>query len=211
MSKKEAPKTNGKLVPSYDKLIEIIGAQKILGKIIIFLSGTWDLIHIGHCRYFLSAIEEVMRITARSREDIILVVGVDNDEEVKARKGKFRPIVPESERAEMLEYLESVNYVIIKTEAEQSWNLAELIKPNYVVISKTTKVVGEERDTMIEKIRQFADDVVLLPPQAETSTTGKIRLLLIEPLDDVRKEFDTFVTGFYSVLDRISGSGGDRL
>jgi len=188
-----------KIISGYDRLAEIINAQKVLGKKIVFLSGTFDLFHIGHCRYFLSAIDAVITKTGKSREDIILVVGVDSDAEVKERKGPYRPIVSEDERAEVVAYNEDVDYVIIKEEKEFNWNLAQAIKTDFIILSESTNVIYEGgRDQMIKDIKKWAEDVILLPPQAETSTTGKIHRLLTETLVNAKEKI-------LSIFDELLG------
>lgn len=213
----ENPRTGKKLIPSYEEIAKIVAAQKTLGKVIVFLSGTWDLLHIGHCRYFHSAIEAAVESAAKTfgrviaEEDVILVVGVDNDAEVKVRKGEFRPIVPQEERIEMLTYLEDVDYVVLKQETQQSWALAELLHPDYLILSESTTVVGSDRETMIADIKKWAGEVLVLPAQATTSTTGKIRTLLTGTVANIRVEFDklidTITREFHSSLDKLSGGG----
>jgi bifunctional ADP-heptose synthase (sugar kinase/adenylyltransferase) len=200
------PKNNGKLVPSYDDLIQKVQALKVLGKVIVFLSGTWDLLHVGHCRYFRSAVLAAAEATGRSKQDVILIVGVDNDKEVKSRKGDFRPIVPEDERSEILEYLEDISYVVLKTEKEQSWALVELIGPDFLILSETTQFINEEaKEAMLQKLKQWAKDVIMLPPQAPTSTTGKIRTLITGAFVNARQKFDSFVDEFHSLMDELGG------
>jgi len=190
---------NSKIIPSYDRLVEIVNAQKVLGKVIVFLSGTFDLFHIGHCRYFLSAIESVARKTSKDKDDIILIVAVDSDTEVRKRKGEHRPIVPQDERAEMLTYTTDVDYVIIKQEEEYSWRLGELIKPDFLILSESTDFLHEGgRDGMIGEIKNWAKDILILPPQAETSTTGKIHKLHTDTLAKVKEKIN-------SALNELSG------
>jgi|GEM_PF-248991 len=201
------PKTSNQMCLSYDDIKQKVEALKILDKVIVFLMGTWDLLHVGHCRYFRSAIEAVIKKTGKAREDIVLIVGVDNDQEVKNRKGKFRPIVPQQERLEMLTHIKYVDYVILKIEEEQSWDIVDLLKPNFLVISESTKFINEEKELMIKKLEQWADEVIILPPQAETSTTGKIRTLLTGTVVPIREKFENFVHDFNSLLDKMVGGG----
>lgn len=188
-----------KIISEYDRLVEIISAHKVLGKKIVFLSGTFDLFHIGHCRYFLSAIDAVITKMGKSREDIVLVVGVDSDDEVKGRKGPYRPIVSEDERAEVVAYNEDVDYVVIKKEKEFNWELAKMIKADFIILSESTKVIYDGgREQMIKDIKEWAEDVFVLPPQAETSTTGKIHRLLTETLVNAREKIN-------SIFDELLG------
>jgi rfaE bifunctional protein nucleotidyltransferase chain/domain len=72
-------------------------------KKIVLTSGTFDLLHIGHIRYL---------DTVRSHGDIVVVM-LSSDARVKARKGPTRPIIPEADRAQMLDALKVVDYVFI--------------------------------------------------------------------------------------------------
>lgn len=70
---------------------------------IALTSGTFDLLHVGHLRY-LNAV--------KSLGDIVVVM-LSGDDRVKARKGPTRPIIPENDRAQMLDALKVVDYVFI--------------------------------------------------------------------------------------------------
>ena len=70
---------------------------------IAFTNGWFDLLHPGH----IQTLEK-----ARSLGDL-LVVGVNSDRSVRAIKGPSRPLVPESERAEILAALEAVDFVVL--------------------------------------------------------------------------------------------------
>jgi D-beta-D-heptose 7-phosphate kinase/D-beta-D-heptose 1-phosphate adenosyltransferase len=70
---------------------------------VVFTNGVFDLLHPGHLRYLRQA---------RALGDV-LVVGVNSDRSVRAIKGRGRPIMPESERAEILDALDCVDAVVI--------------------------------------------------------------------------------------------------
>ena len=70
---------------------------------IVLTMGTFDLLHVGHLRY-LNAVKAL---------GDIMVVLLSGDDRVKACKGLQRPIIPEADRAQMLDALEVVDYVLI--------------------------------------------------------------------------------------------------
>jgi cytidyltransferase-like protein len=72
-------------------------------KTIALTSGTFDLLHVGHLRYLESV---------KSLGEIVIVL-LSGDNRVKARKGPNRPIIPENDRARMLDALKIVDYVFI--------------------------------------------------------------------------------------------------
>src|SRR2546422_11315001 len=73
------------------------------GERIVFTNGVFDLLHRGHAEY----LEEARALGDR------LVVGVNSDDSVRRLKGLERPLVPEAERAELLEALACVDLALI--------------------------------------------------------------------------------------------------
>ena len=79
---------------------------KAAGKAVVFTNGCFDLLHPGH----IALLEQ-----ARAEGDV-LVVGLNSDASVTRLKGAGRPIVPASERAEVLCALEAVTRVVVYDE-----------------------------------------------------------------------------------------------
>ena len=72
------------------------------GEKVVFTSGCFDLLHLGHIR----SLEE-----ARSYGDR-LVVALNTDASVRRMKGSERPVIPLRQRAELVAALECVDWVI---------------------------------------------------------------------------------------------------
>ncbi|GEM_PF-28548 len=87
-----------------------------VGRKLVTLNGSFDLLHSGH----LKIISE-----ARKQGDVLLV-GLNSDTSVKGYKGESRPIIPQEQRAEMLLALREVDYVHIFDEAVPMPFLEEL-------------------------------------------------------------------------------------
>lgn len=68
---------------------------------LVFANGCFDLLHPGH----LHLLERARALGDR------LLVAINTDASVRANKGEGRPIIPEAERAEVLDALEFVDYV----------------------------------------------------------------------------------------------------
>ncbi len=101
------------------QLASILQEAKADGTVVVTTNGCFDVLHLGHLRYLQAA---------RQLGDL-LVVAVNSDSSVRELKGENRPLVPESERAEMLAGLACVSYVVIFPELTPINLLAEL-KPN---------------------------------------------------------------------------------
>lgn len=84
-------------------LFALVKRLKRQGKTIVTINGSFDLLHAGHIRSLKEA----------KRQGDALVVLLNSDRSVKLYKGPSRPIVPEEERAEMLEALSCVDYVTL--------------------------------------------------------------------------------------------------
>jgi rfaE bifunctional protein nucleotidyltransferase chain/domain len=89
---------------------------------VVFTNGVFDLLHPGHVRYLRDA---------RALGDA-LIVAVNSDRSVRANKGPTRPINPETERAELLLALESVDAAVIFDEATPH-EIISLIQPDILV------------------------------------------------------------------------------
>lgn len=89
------------------------------GKTIVTTNGCFDILHVGHVRY----LEETKKFAD------VLIVALNSDNSVKRIKGEGRPINNEKDRAEVLNALKSVDYVVLFDENSPAELLAE-IKPD---------------------------------------------------------------------------------
>jgi rfaE bifunctional protein nucleotidyltransferase chain/domain len=94
--------SGGKRIAPED-LPRLRAAATAAGRTIALANGVFDLFHVGHLRYLRGA---------RSEADL-LVVAVNSDASTRLNKGPGRPIVPEAERAEIVEALTCVDYVVL--------------------------------------------------------------------------------------------------
>jgi D-glycero-beta-D-manno-heptose 1-phosphate adenylyltransferase len=69
----------------------------------VVATGVFDLLHVGHLRFLNAA-----RAAGRR-----LVVGIEDDERTRARKGGGRPIVTAAERCELVAALRPVDAVFV--------------------------------------------------------------------------------------------------
>ncbi len=155
---------NNHIIEDYQELKKIVDAHRTLGHKIVCTVGSWDMLHIGHLRYLI-----------KSREyGDVLVVGTDSDRGIKLyKKNNLRPIIPQEERMEMLKYQECVDYVTLIDDIDDSgkwqYELIKLIRPD--VFITTPESYPEEQ---LKDIKQYANEVVVLPRQAQYTSSTKI-------------------------------------
>lgn len=145
---------------SVPEAVTLVEARRRLGQRIVFTNGVFDLLHPGHVRY----------LQAARREGDMLVVGINSDRSVRANKGPSRPIMPEHERAEVLEALACVDAVAVFDE-ETPALIIEALQPDVLVKGADwaqDAIVG--RDT----VEARGGKVVRMPIESGWSTSAII-------------------------------------
>ena len=137
-----------------------IDAMKHGHKRVVFTNGCFDILHPGHIR---------MLEKARSLGDA-LIVGINSDPSVQEIKGPQRPLIPESERAEVLAALESVDFVTVFGETTPRELIAEILPAILVKGSDwgPDEIIGRE------EVEAAGGQVISIPLEAGYSTTKLI-------------------------------------
>lgn len=152
-------------VMARDQLVPLLQAARTQGKRIVFTNGCFDLMHVGHTRYLQAA---------RDLGDL-LVVGVNSDESVRSlNKESDRPVVSESQRAEVVAALGSVDYVILFNEPDPQ-SLIAALQPDVLVKGgdwAVERIVGRE---IVEARGGTVRTIPLVPGVSTTSIIQRIR------------------------------------
>ncbi|HEY4580287.1 MAG TPA: D-glycero-beta-D-manno-heptose 1-phosphate adenylyltransferase [Candidatus Acidoferrales bacterium] len=156
-------------VLSQDELMQVAGREGRGPRRVVFTNGCFDLLHPGH----IQTLEK-----ARSLGDL-LVVGVNSDRSVRAIKGPSRPLVPESERAEILAALEAVDFVVLFDEDTPRELIARL-RPDVLVKGADW---GAEEIVGREQVEAGGGRVVSLPLEPGYSTSAL--------LENIRRSVET--------------------
>ncbi len=139
-----------------------LAALRRQGKRIVFTNGCFELIHPGHVRY----------LAAARRLGDVLVVGLNSDRSVRRlEKAPDRPLVRESDRAEVLAALEAVDYVTLFDE-DTPLQLIRLLQPDVLVKGgdwAPDRIVGAD------VVRARGGSVRSLPYAEGYSTTRLVR------------------------------------
>jgi rfaE bifunctional protein nucleotidyltransferase chain/domain len=117
---------------SLDELLGVREGLRAAGKTLVFTNGVFDLIHVGHVRYLAAA---------RALGDA-LVVAINSDRTVRELKGEGRPVINETDRAEVLAALRQVDYVTIFDELSPRSLIAELL-PDVLVKEEVEAARGK--------------------------------------------------------------------
>lgn len=178
-----------RIVRDYQTIEARVQSARGLGMKIVLTSGTFDIFHEGHARYLEQA---------RSRGDL-LIVGVDSDEKVRRRKGENRPVVGEDERMEILCHSRHVDLVFLKGADDLRWQLIRTVHPDVLIATRETYMEDD-----LVALKEICGEVVVLEPQAATSTTARIRKLVIGAVAQMRVKLAE-VMEFLEELERGKG------
>lgn len=133
---------NAKIV-DLEELSDRSEKLRAAGKKLVATNGCFDLLHVGHVRYLQ---------TARALGDL-LAVGLNSDRSVRELKGSGRPIITESDRAEVLAALGCVDLVTIFPEMRATRFLAAARPAIYVKGGDySSEALNEEERAALKQI-----------------------------------------------------------
>ncbi|HEY1642798.1 MAG TPA: adenylyltransferase/cytidyltransferase family protein [Streptosporangiaceae bacterium] len=150
-----------RFVESYDQIETVVGALKTLGLRVVLTSGSFDIIHEGHSMY----------LEAARRFGDFLIVGLDSDDKIRARKGEGRPAVPQMERLRMVTHQRGVGLVTLKHAHHPRWELIKTVGPDVLVATADTYSAAE----ISELEARYCGRVEVLDRMATVSTSARLR------------------------------------
>jgi D-beta-D-heptose 7-phosphate kinase/D-beta-D-heptose 1-phosphate adenosyltransferase len=152
-------------VVTKEQLVPLLAQARAQRKRIVFTNGCFDLMHVGHTRY----------LQAAKALGELLVVGVNSDASVKSlNKSPDRPIVPESQRAEILAALGCVDYVVLFNEPDPH-TLIRVVQPDVLVKGgdwSVETIVGRD---VVEGRGGVVKTIPLVPGISTTALIHRIR------------------------------------
>jgi D-beta-D-heptose 7-phosphate kinase/D-beta-D-heptose 1-phosphate adenosyltransferase len=147
-----------------DKLLDrrhlaaVVATLRRAHRRVVFTNGCFDLLHPGHVKLLGEA----------RRQGDVLIVGLNSDASVCRLKGPGRPILSQSDRAQVLGGLDAVDFVVVFDE-DTPETLIELIRPHVLVKGGDyveATVVGAPL------VRSYGGEVVLIPLVEGRSTSS---------------------------------------
>lgn len=144
------------------------------GALVAVANGAFDLLHVGHVRYLEAA--------KRATQGGELIVGVNTDASVRASKGPGRPIVPEAERAELVDALRCVDRVVLFAEPTAAALLGALRPDLHVKGTDYTADSVPER----ELVASYGGRTVVAGDPKDHSTTELLERLKTQRIPSSR-------------------------
>jgi rfaE bifunctional protein nucleotidyltransferase chain/domain len=149
------------------RVAELVYGWRGAGERVVLANGCFDLLHVGHVRYLSDAASRGTR----------LVVAINSDGSVQRLKGGGRPLMPATERAELLLALRWVNAVFAFEEDTLEESLRVIVPdvhakgPDY-----TTETVPEGPVD-----RELGIEIAICGDPKDHSTTQLLERLASDP------------------------------
>jgi rfaE bifunctional protein nucleotidyltransferase chain/domain len=138
-------------------LVARVNTARQNGAKIVFANGCFDVLHVGHIRYLQGA---------KAQGDL-LVVAINSDRQVAILKGPGRPIMADTERAEMVASIAAVDLVTVFDEPTVE-NLLLALRPD--IHAKGTDYT-EETVPEREVVRSYGGRVAIVGDPKKHSTS----------------------------------------
>ena len=161
----DASNFDQRFVEDYEQIETTVNALRTLGFKVVLTSGSFDVIHEGHSMYLEAA---------RQFGDF-LIVGLDSDEKIRARKGENRPVVPQMERLRMVTHQRGVGLVTLKQTKHPKWALIKAVRPDVLVATEETYTQAE----ITELEAKYCGRVKVLERMATVSTSARLRDIIM--------------------------------
>lgn len=129
-----------KKVITIEQIPRIVKQIKLKDQTIVLAGGCFDIIHKGHFEFLKNAKEE----------GDVLIILLESDETVRKLKGSTRPINSQLSRAQTLENVTDITYIILlpplKTSLEYL-SVVKQVKPDIIAITHgdSAKIVKEKQ------------------------------------------------------------------
>ena len=154
----------------FNKIDKFFSTIKKKGKKIILCHGVFDLVHIGHIKYFEEAKKHCDRFIVFLQKDPSL-----------HRKSKYKPVVPLYERYKTLTAIRYIDEVYTYQTEDELLKLIEFFKPDVRILGED--YIGEEftgKDLPIE---------VIYTTRTHDWSTTKIKDLITKQTIKQNKDF----------------------
>ncbi len=153
---------------TFNLLSNLVKQLRQAKQVVVLVGGCFDILHLGHVRFLKEA----------KKYGTVIVV-LESDANVTKYKGKNRPIHKQSERAEVLASLETVDHIVLLppfSRDEEYFELTKTISPTIIAITEGDPQLENKQ----RQARRVSAKIVVVPKIQTPSTTQLAKLLDLE-------------------------------
>lgn len=163
-----------KKLKSLEEIIQLAREARQDNKTVGLITGSFDILHPGHVHFLRES----------KNQCDILIIGLENDFNIRRAKGEGRPIHTWQERAFMLSEVQSVDYIfkiepefaVFNDEAREFYiNLLKNIQPHYLLTTAIKDAYLEQKKAQAEKLGIVLKVIEQIHVTSSTELSDKIR------------------------------------
>ena len=157
--------SNNKIL-SLNNLLKKASVIRNNNQTIVFTSGCFDILHIGHTRFLKKA----------SSFGDVMILALNTDDSINKVKGNTRPIINQSDRAELLSELRYLDYIVFLNQLN-ACSLIDVIQPEFYVKGEDYRKMNKKLWPEADIVRSYNGQikyVKLVPNRSTTSIINKI-------------------------------------
>jgi len=161
----------GIVIKDLNTLKDFIDEEKFNGKTIVFGNGCFELLHVGHIRFFKEA----------KKLGHVLIIAVNSDSALSELGKRKEVIIPEDERLEILSAIKYIDYVTVMNDLTSD-KLLLTLKPHINV-----KGPDYTQDKVLEKdtIKSYGGKTVIVCEGKKHHSTSN----MINKINNQNKQF----------------------
>lgn len=156
---------------SFKKAVKLAEELRKKGTKIIYTSGCFDILHIGHINF-------LKRAKKFGGKRSVLFVGVESDGYIRSRKGAHRPIFNQKTRVVVLSNINVIDFVIPFVKANPKsidyYNKRKLMGKHTYVCGRTNSEVLE---AIKKESRELNFEIKIFDKDYDVSTTRIEKIL----------------------------------
>lgn len=144
-----------KLVVNFNDLEKLGNDLRKKGKKVVLVSGSYDLLHVGHVRF----IEQAGILGD------VLVVAIPSDKSLRELKGVGRPIISQNARAYVLGHIDPVDFITIFDE-KTVLTCLEKLKPDIFFTVDEAWNNGYKNSPEFKLVKKYGGEIVRVKRQS---------------------------------------------
>lgn len=150
------------------KFNELQQAVAALPRPLVLVGGCFDILHLGHVRFLKAA-----------KKHGTVLVALESDQSLKQYKGIARPIHSQTDRAEVLSSLETVDFITLLphfSSHQQYFDLVTTIKPNCIAVTEGDPLLANKQ----KQAGSVGATIITVAAIKTPSTSQLVKLLALE-------------------------------
>lgn len=145
-----------------EKVKDIVSDNRKSGKKVVLSSGSCDLVHSGHARFYS---------IAKSCGDK-LVLAIPTDRVIRKQKGRGRPTINEKSRMELMTFFDFTDYIFLYDKEDINPLILESKPDVFFTVQEDWNEINSS--PLSKQMKKWGGKIITVPPQAKGLSSSKM-------------------------------------